>query len=85
MTDPVIAEAVKIRDRVRSAGQEFRRRTDGLRELNEIDAKSCDEAADMLQKLGTEVTRLRLAIGCYRDYRMNRSDLSHVADTWNEG
>ena len=82
--DPVIAEAIKIRDNVRSAAKEFRYRRDGNKELNEMDAKACEDAAVMLQKLGTEVTRLRLAIGHYKYGMMSRQDLIKIPDTWND-
>ena len=38
----------------------------------------------MLQILGTEVNRLRLAIGCYCDGRLGRGALSEIARSWND-
>ena len=83
MTDVVIKDAIKLRDRLLDVAKELRYRRDGNLELNERDAKSCDDAAAMLQKLGTEVTRLREGIGCFKYGRLNRDRLIRLPDTWN--
>lgn len=57
---------------------------DGARkELALIDAKTCDDAAALLQKFGTEVTRLRAGIGCYLYGRLERHELRQMTETWN--
>jgi hypothetical protein len=65
--DPVIERAIKLRDRLLDCAKEFdfnalRYMKLGAREAVEEDAKACREAAEMMAKLGTEVTRLRLGI-----------------------
>lgn len=62
-TDPVIADAITLRERLERCAKEFRihgqmSRTDAGKTMAEFDAKSCEAAAEMLEKLGTEVTRL---------------------------
>jgi hypothetical protein len=88
-TDPVIRAAIKIRNRLVDCAKEFRihgrmaRKPAGV-EMAEHDAKACDEAAAMLQKLGTEVTRLRLSIQHFNAGRMSRFELSEVVKNWND-
>lgn len=88
-TDPVIRDAIKLRDGLLECAREFRvyggksRHASG-RELAEMDAKVCENAAVMLQKLGTEVTRLRLCIGHFDYGRMDRSDLRRATQNWND-
>lgn len=89
MTDPVIKLAIKQRDGLLDCAKEFRRQgsiaqRNSARELAELDARACEDAAAMLKKLGTEVTRLRLTIGHFGCGRMNRSDLRKAAETWND-
>lgn len=84
MTDPVIRDAIKLRDRLRDVAKELRMRRDGNVECNEMDAQSCDDSADMLQKLGTEVSRLREGIGHFKYGQMSRVNLIGMPDTWND-
>ena len=83
MTDATTKAAIKIRDRLNEVATELKRRLDGLPELNRMDARTCEDAALMLEKLGTEVTRLRLGIGCYRYGRLSRVDLFAMTRNWN--
>lgn len=88
MADPVIAEAIKLRDRILACGREFELRKRAARrpadaELAEYDFQSCQETAAMLQKLGTEVTRLRLAIQHFDCGRMSRFELHEITTNWN--
>lgn len=86
--DPVITQARNLRDGLQSAAVEFRRIAarsshTATKELAEIDARICLDAAKMLQKLGTEVTRLRLGIGHYKYGKLDRLDLIKMATNWN--
>lgn len=88
MTDPVIKDAINLRDRLRDCAKEFRIHRQLLRhssgkEMAEHDAKTCDDAAAMLQTLGTEITRLRLTIQHFAAGTMSRTDLRNVVRTWN--
>jgi hypothetical protein len=87
--DPIIAQATKLRDGLLSAAKEFRyigaRSTRAAtQELTEHDAKTCEDAAKMLRKLGIEVTRLRLAIGHYSYGKLSRADLISMVGNWND-
>ena len=84
MKDCVIKDAIKLRSRLLDVAKELRIRRDGNLELNEMDAKSCDDSAAMLRKLGTEVTRLREGIGCFKYGRLSRISLIQLPDTWND-
>lgn len=54
-------------------------------ELAELDGKACLESAKMLQKLGTEVFRLRAGIGCYLDTGdPDRGRLRQMTQNWND-
>jgi hypothetical protein len=88
MSDAVITEAIKLRDRILACGREFEIRKRTARspvdaELAEVDFQACQEAAAMLQKLGTEVTRLRLAIQHFDYGRISRFDLREITTNWN--
>ena len=80
----VIKNAARLRDHLLDVAKELRLRRDGNIELWELDAKACDDAAAMLRKLGTEVTRLRLAIGHHKYGMMSCADLFQIPDTWND-
>ena len=84
MTDPVIAQAIQIRDRLKDVSKEIGMRQDGNKELNDMDAETCTDAAHMLQKHGTEVTRLREVIGHYRYGMIERAALFRVMESWND-
>ena len=91
MTDPVIKDAIKLRDGLLEAAKEFRilaRRADRqtTRELREFDADCCEAAAKMMAKLGTEVTRLRLGIGHHLSGQMplDRHELRKMTVDWND-
>lgn len=90
MTDPVIRDAIKVRDRLHEVAKELRivrdlRRNESGRVMAEYDARTCQTAALMLEKLGIEVDRLRQTIGCYRYGRASHAELIHAAETWNDG
>ena len=76
-------EAIGIRDRLARVEKEIGYRLDGNKELNKLDAHTCADAREMLEKLDTEVFRLRAAIGHYRYGRMSRAELFKIAQTWN--
>jgi hypothetical protein len=57
--------------------------TGGRRDMHLIDAKSCEESAALLQKLATEVYRLREGIGCHHYGRLAEGDLWRMSRTWN--
>ena len=88
MTDPVIRDAIKLRDRLVECAKEFRilgkRAKTPAGASWAIDANACDQAAAMLQKLGTEVTRLRLTIQHFDAGRMSRLELRKVVGNWND-
>ena len=48
-----------------------------------FEKNTCVRSAEMLQTLGTEVTRLREAIGCFLYGRLDRNDLRKISETWN--
>lgn len=82
MSDPVIKEAIRIRDRLQELATDLRLRP-GHVQANDMDGRTCDEAAKMLQKLGTEVTRLRLFIQHHQHGRLSTADLYKVVENWN--
>lgn len=89
MEDPVIDQAIKLRDRLLDVAKELRiaarsAKTDAGRQCADMDAKTCDDAAAMLQKLGTEVTRLRQGIGCFHYGRIDRFALRRMSENWND-
>jgi hypothetical protein len=53
------------------------------RQLMVYDSKTCQDAAQMLQKLGTEVVRLREGIGCFHYGKLNERDLYGMSQNWN--
>lgn len=55
----------------------------GYLDLGDTSARTCADAADMLQVLGTEVDRLRQAIGCYLYGRIDRHELRKISESWN--
>jgi hypothetical protein len=88
MTDPVIVKAIQLRDQLVSCADELAiqariGRNSSARELAAMEAQSCRDAAEMLEKLGTEVSRLRLAIGHFRYGRLARGALEAMANNWN--
>lgn len=88
MTDPVIKKAIAMRDGLVAAAREFRRigkRSDhaATKELMEMDAVNCENAAEMLEKLGTEVDRLRLGIGIRHYGRLSGAKLMAMTKNWN--
>lgn len=53
-------------------------------ELKDYEATIAVQAALMLEKLGTEVTRLRLSIGCHLDTGdPTRADMRKIVTNWN--
>jgi hypothetical protein len=52
-------------------------------EMHLADAKTCEDAAALLQKLHTEVYRLREGIGCHFYGRISGPELAKMARTWN--
>lgn len=73
MQDETIRKAIKLRDHLRTLV--FAR--------DQISKDICRDAAEMLEKLGTEVTRLREAIG-HRYYgTISDRELREIAETWN--
>lgn len=80
--DPVIDEALKIRDRLLNVAKEigYQHKPGALRDF---DMKTCKQAAEMLQKLGTEVDRLRMGIGHFHHGRMSIFDLEKMTKNWN--
>lgn len=87
--DPIIDQAIRLRDGLLSAAKEFRHTgacsTHAVtKELTEHDAKTCEDAAKMLRKLCTEITRLRLGIGHYKYGKLARADLISMTETWND-
>ncbi len=52
-------------------------------ELHLVDAKTCEDAAALLQKLHTEVYRLREGIGCHFYGRISGPELVKMSQTWN--
>ena len=89
MSDPVIAHAIKLRDRLLETAKEIRimgNRSDRLntKRMAEIDARGCEDAAAMLAVLGTEVTRYREGIGCcYYGREPDVRDMWRWRDNWN--
>ena len=89
MTDPVIQQARKLRDSLLDVAKEHDIRSESpstssvAAELAKMDAQTCRSAAEMLAKLGTEVTRLRLGIGHFDYGQMPRRELVQMSKTWN--
>ena len=86
--DAVMRKAIKQRDLLLECAREFRHygamaRTNTGREMAERDAKACEDAAEMMAKLGTEVTRLRQGIGCFFCGRLDRIELNAMTKNWN--
>ena len=50
----------------------------------EHDAQISERAAAMLEKLGTEVDRLRQSIGCFGYGRLSHREISELVETWND-
>ena len=85
MSEYVIKDAIKTRDQLLEVSQQFKYRRSKHKELDSLDETTCEHAAELLQKLGTEVTRLRLTIEHYLYGRMGRDDLKNVVKTWTSG
>ena len=89
-TDPVIRDAIKLRDGLIECAREWRyyvqmhARTDAAKRMGEHDAQISERAAAMLEKLGIEIDRLRQAIGCFSDGRMSRPELRQLVNSWND-
>ncbi len=81
--DPTILSAKCLRDRLLDVGRELGQRREGNPELNRMDAATCRDAAAMMKRLGTEVTRLRETIGCFEHGRLSRLDLVRIPLSWN--
>ncbi len=84
--DAVIREAIKLRDRLIDVGKEIGyrdARTPAAIELRAMDQKTVADAAEMMAKLGREVTRLRLAILHFDHGRMDRFELRGIVKNWN--
>jgi len=58
-------------------------RTAAARENAAMDQKACESGAELIAELDTEVFRLRQAIGCYLDGRLERQMLREISRTWN--
>jgi hypothetical protein len=89
MSDPIIKDAIQIRDHLLDVAKEIRHRKkrethSSTVNLMEYDAAYCEAAAAMLQKLGTEITRLRLTIRHFDQNMMDRTGLRNVVRTWND-
>lgn len=92
-TDPVIREAIKLRESLEDTAKEFdiveqEAVRDGKKAkalCANMDARRIREAMDMLAKLGTEVTRLRLGIEHAADPRagMSLKELNNMTKSWN--
>jgi precorrin-6x reductase len=87
-SDQVIERAIKLRDQLLECAKEFdihalRYTRPGARKAVESDAKACREAAEMMAKLGTEVTRLRLGIQHFDHGRIDRFELREMVENWN--
>jgi len=87
-TDPVIRDAIRLRDRLLDVTKEhdYKARAATHKstiECAEMDAQTCRAAAAMLEKLGTEVTRLRLGIGHLHYGMMDRLELNQMTKNWN--
>ncbi len=81
--DGIIQRAVNLRDSLLNFAGELGTRHEGNAELNKMDAATCRDAAAMLKTLGTEVIRLREAIGCFEHGRLSRLDLVRIPLSWN--
>lgn len=73
MSDATMKKAIRIRDQLRTLV--FAR--------DQISKDICRDAAEMLQTLGTEVTRLREAIGHHYYGRLSQGELMKISETWN--
>lgn len=83
MHDSITKEGIRLRKHLKICADEFRLMRGSPKELREHDAKTCEDAAALIQKLDIEVFRLRQTIGCYLQGVMDRSQLRHCAETWN--
>lgn len=53
-------------------------------ELRLLYAEYCDQSAELIRVLATEVTRLRAAIGHFKYGWMDRAELIKYPDKWND-
>lgn len=93
MSDSVIRDAIKLRDALLQVAKEIetraetdkalRRSSKTAQELALMDSRTCIEAAQMLQVLGTEVTRLREGIGLHHYGQLAERRLDWMAQNWN--
>lgn len=86
--DPVIAESMHIHDDLYGCANEFynesRVSKGKARQLNLFDQQVCLDAANMIQKLATELTRLRLTIQCHCDTGVpDRNEMRRATKNWN--
>lgn len=83
MSDTILENGPKLRDHLLRVATELELSRHGNKELNQLDAKTCRDAAVAIQVLATEVNRLRLGIDCYLYGRLERSSLREMETTWN--
>ena len=84
MTDPIIQHAIKLRSQLLDVAKELGRPPAMNMQLRAMDAKTCNDSAEMLKKLGTEIARLRLGIGHYEYGKISRHDLIQMPRSWND-
>jgi hypothetical protein len=65
------------------AAIENAKRIKQLLDAGDTTPRTVADAADMLQVLGTEVTRQRLAIGHFLYGQIDRHELRRISETWN--
>ena len=90
MTDIVLQQAKGLKERLLDIAQEhdYMSMKPGLstvqQDMHELDRQSCIDSANMIEKLATEVIRLRLSIGHFKYGRLSEFDLFKVSETWNQ-
>jgi len=88
MSDEVIRRSIWLRDQLLQCAKEFdyaaqKTQHASAKRMAEHDKATCEGAAEMLAKLGTEVTRLRLVIQHFDAGRMTRFELRSAVENWN--
>ena len=88
MSDQVIKRSIWLRDQLLQCAKEFGYISEktahaSAKRMAAHDKSTCEEAAAMIEKLGTEVTRLRLCIQHFDHGRMSRFALRDVVENWN--